>query len=809
LTLLQNGITSTPEGQNINYTNRYVVGNCNAVSNYRITDTLPSNVTFVSANNGGVYNNANRVVSWTVNQAMSTTVDYDFIVSINAGAYYAPITVLNENVSSVPPLLPAGWSTSSSPTMNPWLTSVAQSQSLPNSFFTSDLPTANDQNLFNSTNLSLPASPMNLTFWSSVNSEASWDGGVVEISTNNGSTWTDLGSRMASGGYNGTLGSGTNPLAGRSAFTGNSNGFLKTTVNLASYASQNIKLRFRFGSDESVGGLGWYVDDIAIQSVAHVDMRSNQFNASNVRIGYSDSVMLITSLGCTPPVAGTVTGTSSICLFESPTFSSNGDGGGVWSSSNETVATVNPASGIVFGIGAGTSTIAYTVNNGCGAPATSSKVITVTDMVHAGNVTGPASMCMGTSSTFTSDGTPGGVWWSLDPAVVTVNASTGKVTAMSSGIVTVAYKVTGCGGADSSWTNIIVTSCGCTGYTVLGLSDVKLGENNVVTGDVGNTGAGKRVSISKNSSVTGSIRASVITLQSPVTVSGSLNYSPAVVTLPPMLLNTAVVPSGSFSVPDNGSATISTNYNSLTIGKNATVTVAGSIYGTLYIKQGATVTFNNSEISIDDLKTDAGSSSPLKYTTINFTADANIRIKNSVIVNARNRINETNSKRVTFYLGDNSGSAESFDVTGIDTKITAGIYMPIGKLNITNNGPCTMTGSIIVQNIVSQRGVTWNCGNSIPLTEMPTLDELYSNDVFSVRVSPNPSRTTFRIQTISKSDEPVMIRVIDQAGRVVSTELNTAAKQPMIIGSRLQAGLYYAEVRQGDNVQTVKLVKVN
>jgi hypothetical protein len=327
LTLLQSG-TSTPEGQSINYTNRLVVGSCGDLVNYSIRDTLPSNVSFVSATNGGTYNAASRVVSWTVNQSANTTVDYNFVVNINAGAYYPPVTVMNETVTTSPPTLPAGWSSTATPTNNPWVSSNAQSHSAPNSFFTSDLTTVNEQILVTTNSLSLPASPLKMSFWGYINSETSWDGGVVEISTNGGGSWNDLGSSMISGGYTGPLNSSGNPLSGRQAFHGNSGGFFKTTINLSSYVNQaNVKFRFRFGSDQSVGGQGWWIDDILIEDIAQVFMRSSLFNASAVRLSFSDATMLITApVGCIPPSVSQHPANSSVCVGGNASFTVSATG---------------------------------------------------------------------------------------------------------------------------------------------------------------------------------------------------------------------------------------------------------------------------------------------------------------------------------------------------------------------------------------------------------------------------------------------------------------------------------------------------
>src|SRR5205823_3419776 len=58
------------------------------------------------------------------------------------------------------------------------------------------------------------------------------------------------------------------PIAGRQAWTGNSGGYITTTVNLGqNVIGQTIKLRFRMGSDNSAAAKGWLVDTITIRGV--------------------------------------------------------------------------------------------------------------------------------------------------------------------------------------------------------------------------------------------------------------------------------------------------------------------------------------------------------------------------------------------------------------------------------------------------------------------------------------------------------------------------------------------------------------
>jgi hypothetical protein len=87
----------------------------------------------------------------------------------------------------------------------------------------------------------------------------------------------------------------------------------------------------------------------------------------------------------------------------------------------------------VTAITAGTTDITYTVSSGCGSPVSSFKTLTVSPNVTAGTVSGTTPICIGATTTFTSNGTSGGSWSSTNTAVATVNSSTGLVTAVAAG----------------------------------------------------------------------------------------------------------------------------------------------------------------------------------------------------------------------------------------------------------------------------------------------------------------------------------------------------------------------------------------
>ena len=81
-----------------------------------------------------------------------------------------------------------------------------------------------------------------LTFWHWFRIESGYDYGYVEISTDGGNSWTQIGS----------------------SFSGDGSSWREYSANLDSYAGQYIQLAFHFTSDYSVNYEGWYVDDVAI-----------------------------------------------------------------------------------------------------------------------------------------------------------------------------------------------------------------------------------------------------------------------------------------------------------------------------------------------------------------------------------------------------------------------------------------------------------------------------------------------------------------------------------------------------------------
>jgi len=104
-----------------------------------------------------------------------------------------------------------------------------------------------------------------LTFWAAWDIEQGWDGGVLEISTNGGTSWSRL---SPNGGYPGTITDGGTLCGideGDGAFTGmNHFTWSEYTVDLSVFVGQTIELRWLYRTDSAQTGEGWFVDDVAL-----------------------------------------------------------------------------------------------------------------------------------------------------------------------------------------------------------------------------------------------------------------------------------------------------------------------------------------------------------------------------------------------------------------------------------------------------------------------------------------------------------------------------------------------------------------
>jgi hypothetical protein len=198
--------------------------------------------------------------------------------TIQIGQSIATLTESFDGVAA--PTVPAGWTVTQVLGGINFITTTSNVNSAPNAAFAAN---SNSDANAGGTDLTSPVTAISsqaalLSFRNRYDTEAAWDGGVLEISIGGGA-FTDIitaGGTFVENGYNNLMTAATsgggyiaNPLQGRNGWTGNSNGYLTTTVRLpAAAAGQNVQFKFRFGADDNTTGVGpnpgWYIDNVQV-----------------------------------------------------------------------------------------------------------------------------------------------------------------------------------------------------------------------------------------------------------------------------------------------------------------------------------------------------------------------------------------------------------------------------------------------------------------------------------------------------------------------------------------------------------------
>ncbi|MEO7530362.1 MAG: T9SS type A sorting domain-containing protein, partial [Sediminibacterium sp.] len=508
--------------------------------------------------------------------------------------------------------------------------------------------------------------------------------------------------------------------------------------------------------------------------------------------------------------------------------------------------TTNNASG---SFNTGLSTINWTVKDGSNNITYSSTTVTINALPAAALMVSDAdAFCNKLTLTAVSGGSGATYKWMSGsiPVATTQQISLGQ--ANGDGIYQLYVTVDGCTSAAAGYNfqkQNLVSS-----YTILAFDKIDLGLNNMVnSGSVGVTSNSGEAEFGSNSSVSSAgsfVKAKRIDKNGSNIIITNPIYSPASgIVLPTMLLNTASTNGlPNKDVAQNSVSTVIGNYKNLTLKKGSRTTLTGNIFGTIRVEQGAQVTFTAGVINIDNLQVVKGPR--YGYSYVRFAGDTKMLVSTSVTIGSQVYINPDNHK-VTFYLGDKKSDEEKFTVNGGDTKVSANIYVPNGKLKVTGgyrygdygngNGDCdrdddedkyygqgnayvNMTGLFVAEKVEGNgRNVIWNsfdCSAApVPVLNTTITQSLNtgketittSEEELKVTVLPNPSTTYFSLKIESKYATPVSLRVMDGRGRVVDAKSKVGSNSTIQIGHNYASGTYYAEMIQGTQRKMVQLIK--
>lgn len=186
-----------------------------------------------------------------------------------------------------------------------------------------------------------------------------------------------------------------------------------------------------------------------------------------------------------------ISGTAVVCVGQTTSLTSSPIGG-TWSSASASIATVD-AAGTVTGVGAGTTTITYTLPGGCSVLRT----ITVNGLPSI--TTAPTDVCVGSVAAM-SAAPGGGTWTSSNPTVATVGASTGNVVGVAAGTSTITYTL------PSSCFNVTTITVNPLPAAITGATNVCVGATTSLSSpSAGGTWSSSNIAVGTISALSGTI----------------------------------------------------------------------------------------------------------------------------------------------------------------------------------------------------------------------------------------------------------------------------------------------------------------
>ena len=238
------------------------------------------------------------MISFDVNQSVGESKTYAFTFRVNDGVFYPKTKWMSDTIFENS--LDNNWQFNA---QNPyqWQLSGLVKASDPFSLFAESPIVVSEMNLISKKPITLPvSSAAQLIFSNNYQLEAGWDGGVVELSSDSGMSWTDLGPYFIKGGYPSRINMSDNPIAGRFAFTGYTDGFQTSMIDLSPWSGKSIKIKFRLATDESYAARGWNIDDITITDSSRVKIAAALVDQHQIPIiGNVVAVNVLPALVCT------------------------------------------------------------------------------------------------------------------------------------------------------------------------------------------------------------------------------------------------------------------------------------------------------------------------------------------------------------------------------------------------------------------------------------------------------------------------------------------------------------------------------
>jgi hypothetical protein len=166
-------------------------------------------------------------------------------------------------------------------------------------------------------------------------------------------------------------------------------------------------------------------------------------------ITYTDGTDFAYAIVTVNALPAPITGVAATCAGSTSTLV-DVTAGGLWTSTNPSVASIDFATGVATGVAAGTATISYVIPSGCAS------VVVFTVNVIPVISTGAPFICVGSTTSFSV--TPTGGAWTTSPAGIATVSTGGLATGIMAGTTTISYVASGCTTTRSLTVNIGISA---------------------------------------------------------------------------------------------------------------------------------------------------------------------------------------------------------------------------------------------------------------------------------------------------------------------------------------------------------------
>jgi len=235
-----------------------------AVTNVILTDEFPDGTNPSNISNGGTV--SGNMITWELG-TMETLDEMTITYDLNTDEDNPSLSYWKDDIESGAD----NWVPLSNPNPsnnldeNNFEITQTNAFSGESSWFIENILTESIENLLLLEEYTVVGTNPGIRFFHYFDTHAGHDAGYIQISTDGAETWQTIGSEIFRNTYPRAIDYGSFVIPFLSGYSGKSNGYIDTWIDLNAFLGETVNLRFRYATDDtSVDGEiydGWYIDD--------------------------------------------------------------------------------------------------------------------------------------------------------------------------------------------------------------------------------------------------------------------------------------------------------------------------------------------------------------------------------------------------------------------------------------------------------------------------------------------------------------------------------------------------------------------